>query len=491
MAISRRLTPIDRISILTIIVLSVLLAGLVSADQVCGTDCWFKANARVEDFNWEDKRISAHDRAFILTFSRPMDRQTVEENLSIEPDLPGKISWAGRRMAYTLEEPMPYGTEYDIQLKGAQERLGSEINPFQAHIKARDRAFVYLGVKGEEQGRLILFNLTQQEKTILTPPELVVNDFESYPQRDRILFTATPQDDWEQGEMEQKLYTVTTGLNSDTAPRELNLVLDNQNDRILDFQLAPDGEKIVVRRANKNDSGEVSFWLLQDNSHPQRLETDQGGHFMIAPDSQTLAITQAEGINLIPLEDNSDPDNSFLPQYGQVLTFSSDGTAAAMINFNTQDVEKQYTRSLYLVTTQGVQKELVNTDGSIRSCEFNPKATHLYCVLTEMVEGESYQEQPFLISIDLDTSEVTPIMTFPKRQQITMSLSPDGHGILFDQISTATESTPDETSLRTNAGEPIIGSRLWLLISGDSFTDDDSGKLEELPLVGLAPQWLP
>jgi len=490
---SRRLKPIDRISILFIILLSLLLSALILAETLCGENCWFKAKARVQDFSWQREKISADDRAFIIRFSRPMDQESVENNLKIKPELPGKISWSGKRMAYTLEQPAPYGTEYQLTINGAKERLGSEIRPFQETFQTRDRAFVYLGVQGEQKGRLILYNLTQQEKTILTPPNLVVNEFTSYPQRDRILFSATSRDQWEQGKLEQQLYTVTTGINETKAPPgKIEQVLENDTYQILEFELSPDGKKIIVRRAQKEDAGETSLWVIEEETAPQRLDNAKGGEFMIPPDSQSLAIAQGQGVALIPLEENSNPSN-FLPQYGQVLTFSPDGRAAAMVNFNTQNPEKQYTRSLYVVTNQGVEKNLLNTEGSILNCQFNPTATDLYCLLTELIDSEQYRKQPYLVSINLESTEIIPLLTLPESQDITMSLSPDGLALLFDQTMSVNGADNSHPTLRSNSGEAIIDSRLWLLVPTPTLTDNPAQQpeLEELPISGLTPLWLP
>ncbi|QDZ40532.1 hypothetical protein FRE64_11555 [Euhalothece natronophila Z-M001] len=492
MATKSHFSPIDRVAVIVIILLGIFVTFLVTADNVCGTDCWFKVSPSVQQFNWEEREINANDRAFILTFSRPMDRASVEENLEIEPDLSGKISWSGRRMAYTLDEPAPYGREYQIKIEGAKERLGSEIRPFDEIVRTRDRAFAYLGVEGDEKGRLIVYNLTQQEKSILTPPDLVVHEFESYPERDRILFTATDQETWEEGKIDQQLYTVTTGLNQNQSDKEVKRILDNQDYRLLDFDLSPNGEKIVVRRAEKENLGDVSLWLLENNQAPKMLEETTGGQFMIPPDSETLAIAQDQGVGLIPLTDDTEPSN-FLPRYGQVISFSPDGKAAAMVNFNTQDAEKQYIRSLYFVNNRGVEKNLLDTDGSILSCEFSPRGTHLYCLLTELMEGEDYQEQPYLVSIDLETEDVTPMMTLPEYQDIEMSLSPDGLALLFDQIITVNNPENRSSTLRSDSGETIIGSSLWLLIPGSPLTasSHDHSQLEELPIAGLGPKWLP
>lgn len=492
MAIHRKLQPIDRASIVLIIVLSLLISGFILGDNICGRDCWFQAKANVKAFSWENQIISSDDRAFILTFSRPMNRDSVETNLTIQPELPGKLSWSGKRMAYTLDRPAPYGTQYQLTINGAKDRLGNDMNSFQETFRTRDRAFVYLGVQGKEQGRLILYNLTQQNQKILTPPNLVVHEFVSYPGRDRILFSATTQENWEQGKRDKNLYTVTTGINSQgTPPGTVELILDHQTYQLLEFELSPDGKKIVVRRANPDKRTETSLWLIEPDQPPQRLEGIQGGEFMIPPGSQNLAIAQGQGVALIPLEQDSDPSN-FLPDYGQVLTFSPDGTAAAMVNFNTQDPDKQYTRSLFLVTNQGVEKNLLETEGSILSCKFSPTVTHLYCLLTELIKEKPYREKPYLVSIDLETTETTPLLTLPEYRDVAMSLSADGLGLLFDQIMTVNHSTDAMPTLRSDTGETIIGSRLWLLIlTPPTEAPSPQPELKELPISGLKPRWLP
>jgi hypothetical protein len=52
---------------------------------------------------------------------------------------------------------------------------------FEREFKSCDRAFAYIGTNGEEQGRLIFYNLTEEKKTLLTPANLTVMAFEFYP----------------------------------------------------------------------------------------------------------------------------------------------------------------------------------------------------------------------------------------------------------------------------------------------------------------------
>jgi hypothetical protein len=145
------------------------------------------------------------------------------------------------------------------------------------------------------------------------------------------------------------------------------------------------------------------------------------------------------------------------------------------------------------VTNRGVEKSLLETEGSILNCEFSPTASDLYCLLTELIEGEQYREQPYLVSIDLETTEITPLLTLPESQDIEMSLSPDGLALLFDQAMTVQTSDPSNLTLRNNSGDAIIDSRLWLLVPTPTLTKNPTQKpeLEELPISGLMPLWLP
>lgn len=489
-----QLQPVDKIALALILVLSLVMGLLVWGGKACGTDCFLSTGPQVRSFSWQDRHIGAEDTAFILTFDRPMERKSVETNLVIEPPLPGKISWAGKRLAYTLEQPAPYGETYQVSLQGARERFaaqdksGQVIQPFISQFSSRDRAFAYVGSEGDEQGRLILYNLTQTRKTVLTPPKLVVMDFKFYPQGEKILFSAADSSSGGDVLQDLQLYTVTTGI-GEGQTEKIERVLDNQQYQNYEFDLTQDGESIVVQRVNRQNPADFGFWIVKSGRKPQPLNIS-GGEFLIAPDNQTLAVAQGEGIALLPLKPGTEPLD-FLPQFGRVLSFSGDGSAAAMVNYNTNDPQRRYTRSLYYVNNQGIQKELLNIQGSIIDCQFNPSATQLYCLLTQLLKGEEYQEQPYFAAVDLETSEVVPLLTLPGNQDIRVSIAPDGLGLLFDQVMTATTPNPDET-LRTNSGEAIVDSRLWLLIlSSAQLSDGSEPHLEPLPLVGIRPQWLP
>ncbi len=490
--------PLDRVAIALMLLLSLLIGLMIwQGDAV---------KPSVRKFTWQNQKIGAEDISFTLNFSRPMDTKSVEDNLKIEPPLAGKVSWAGRRMVYTLVTPAPYGTNYKVQLQGARDKFSEQegknrvIQPFIGSFRSRDRAITYIGAGEQDQGQLILYNLTQEQKKVLTPKDLIVMDFEPFPDGDKILFSARTIRN--QDLLSAQLYTVTTGISNNPdkpaeSPGRVDQVLDSKDYQNLKFDLSPDGQIIVIQRGNKNNPGDFGLWLMSTTNSPsgekptaKRLPSQQGGDFIITPDSKAIAIAQGQGAAILPLQGDASKPLDFLPQFGLVQAFSKDGSQAAMVKFNTD-----FTRDLFLVTNQGIQKPLLKTTGSILSCQFDPASPTLYCLLTQLVSKEQYIEQPYLVAIDLKTGQQKPLLVLPIDQRnVRMNLSPDGLGLLFDQVVTQTNPNPASSanSLKTDDGAAIATSSLWLmplLPIGDSTNTEI--KPEKLPLVGFDPHWLP
>ena len=484
--------PIDKLAIALIILLTLIMGLLVWGGTACEDECLFHGGAKVSSFSWQNQTIGGQDRAFILTFNRPMDRDSVEENLTITPPLPGKISWSGLRLAYTLDNPVPYGESYQVTLARAKERFpnqeqsGAEIQPFDAQFRSRDRALAYVGTEGEETGRLVLSNWTRAQKIILTPQNLTVFDFKPYPQSDRLLFSAADNDQSREGIRYLKLYSVSTQVSStrldsstENSP-EVKLILDNQRYQNNKFDISQDGTTIVVQRLNRSNPEDYGLWKIVEGKSPQIFTNNQVGDFLITPDSQAVAVAQGEGIALLPLKDYAEPLD-FLSKFGQLLDFTADGTGAAMINYNTDSEELKYKQSLFYVNSQGIEKELLTTDGSIQYCQFDPTADHLYCWLTELVKGEVYAEKPYLAEINLKTGKIKTIVTVPKYQESQVSVAPDGLGILFERsLNMINSSIPGEKK-----------NSIWLAISASDLANKTIFEIEQLPFLGFHPQWLP
>lgn len=505
--------PLDQLAITLMVVLSVTIVGLLWGGH--------QSQPKVRDFSWQSQVIGADDTAFVLTFNRPMDHATVEQNLQIGPPLTGKFSWSGRRMVYTLNSPAPYGSQYQIALQNAREQYtgstaeGDRMAPFTGQFRTRDRTFVYIGVQGEEDGRLILYNLTQQQKKFLTPSYLVVQSFEIDPTGTMVSFLGSDRLlNPEEQLYGQKLYqspidqnlspsspataTPTPGEeNTGAMPVLPNEILNNRDYINQKFQLSPDGQFLVVQRVNRKDPSDVGLWRVTLGSEPERLKIEAGGEFQITADSKGLAISQGEGVTLMPLQvdpaSKTSEDTQFLAKYAKVLDFSRDGRYAAVIKYN----PSTYTRSLYILDSQQGEKEYFRTKGSILQAQFDPTGRYLYCLITELIPGKVYREQPYFGAVDVKAEKFQPLLLLPEQRQMTVSLAPDGLALLFDQLllapaNTLSQSVISNASKRLVDGQLVQSSYQWLL----PLNPVDAGGVkaldpQRLPLLGLQPKWLP
>jgi hypothetical protein len=448
---------------------------------------------QVRDFNWQNRSIGAEDTAFTLTFNRTIDRTTVEQQLKIQPPLPGKISWAGSKLAYSLANPAPYGNTYQVNLQGAREAIGKkrgkEIVPFVGQFRTPDRMFAYIGSGKDNRGRIVIYNFRTHKPIAITPQDLVVTDFKVDQYSQKIIFTATDTQTLKNGQpaiASQQVYSVNTGIanrNSNTPstpPGKLELILDNREYQNVKFDLAPDGTKIVVQRVSRRKSSDFALWVvaLDKSTLPTKLK--QSGDFVITPDSSEVAAAIGEGVSIFSIAPTQGSKLDFLPKFGNVLSFANDGTAAAMVQYNSD-----YTKSLFVITNQGAEQQIFKTNGSILDAIFSPAKDIIYCLATELkTKGNNSQEEPYLTAIDLKTKKILLMTLLPIQQGIQMSLSPDGLAVMFDQADRG-EST--NRILQGNSN-----GIMWLLpIPANIRELTTPVKADRLPLSGWHPLWLP
>ncbi len=537
MSTKRQQQPLDRVAPGVML----FLAAVIAAMLLLGS----QALPKVRTFSWQDKAVSSTDVAFMMTFTQPVKPESVEKNLKIEPELAGKFSWAGRRMAYTLAVPAPYGETYKISLPEATASKGqSGFEPFEREFHTRDRVFAYIGAQGEEQGRLILFNLTRKQKSILTPVGQTVMNFRPYPERDRILFLAA--DNSSDGTVAYpQLYSVSTGLAAEIAPPpswqfwrrqqigskagakagpaagKLKLILDNKDYQNLKFDLSANGKVIVIQRVNQKNPADFGPWVLIDKQKPRKLKTEPGGDFTIAPDSASLLLQQGEGTAVIALESDDDPSVAqsnalldFLPDYGLTLDIANDGSAAALVNFNQDDPAKQFIQSLFWVSNRGDEKPLLQTNGSILNAQFNEDNSILYCLVNRLIEDGTkaqskatssepepedlgdieYMVVPYLTAINVKSGKEQKLIEMPPQPEITVSLSPDGLAVLFDEVL----ASDTQKASSGKAAPAFTGAthRLWLLPLFGTLEERLKGEPISLPpteleIAGRQPMWLP
>lgn len=484
----------DKIVLGSIFVLSLLVALLWGFGD--------RQPVSVQQFSWEGKKISVTDRSFFLSLNQTVDPEFVAANLTIEPSLPGTLSWSGKDFFYTLSELPIYGQEYQLKLaapeatddESAETSVaeGGQIEPFLARFQSRDRAFAYIGTEGDDRGRLILFNLTQQAKSILTPADLTVLDFETYPDGDRLLFAAIPSAALNTNLEDLQLYTVTTGLNAastteaEAAIGKIDLVLDADEYINGKFQLAKNGRRIVVKRINREDPRDRSLWVIEGNAEPRGLGIP-AEEFLLSPDAEVIAVTQQGQLSLVPLGRNSGAIQA-KEKFTRLLAFSPD---------HSQQIALQETdgiTSLYVLNEDQAEGDriLLRTLTPIIDCRYEPRyGQTLYCLKIDEAESlGQVVEEPFLSAIDLETGDEIPLLALPNYRDVRLSVAADGLALLFDQVVTANP-TPN-ADLFTENGLAVEGGRIWLLTLPELERDVAIQAVPPESLMpGFRPRWMP
>jgi dipeptidyl aminopeptidase/acylaminoacyl peptidase len=453
----------DALAILTIAVSSLLILITIGSGD--------RSSAHVSNFSWYDRQISSSERQFTIDFNRPIDRLQVERNLKIQPPLTGKISWAGNRLFYTLTEIPLAETTYQIKLGESK-----TIALFNSTFQTRDRIFAYLGIETEERGKIVLYNYTQKQKTILTPKDLVVTDFKVVADGAKIVFFAYDSNDLERGLDRLQLYTVTTGIAASRLG-SIQKIIDAKDYQNIDFDLAVDGKTIVVERTSRKNLSDTSLWSIVEGKEPHSLGII-GNNFRISPDGEKLAITQNLGVTLISLKSQDDRPQ-FFKDYSEIIGFSPDNKDLLLVKYNLD-----YSRSLFLVSLTNKERltEIFKSFSLIFNCQFEPrKKQTIYCVKNDLtVDNGQYHQLPFLIAINLQNKQSFPLLSLPNSQDVRLTISPDGALLLFDQ------------TIGSSIGkiQTIANGNLWRLPLLDIEATGKTAPPQQL-ITGFHPQWLP
>ncbi|BFM39589.1 hypothetical protein [Synechocystis sp. LKSZ1] len=485
------LGPFDRIVGVTALVLAVVLVLLLWRTN--------SVELRVVKYSWQGQQIGTQDRVLSFHLNQPLVSEQSASVFKIEPPLAGQLSGQGRHWFYTLSELPRYGTSYQVTLEAssAQAKI-PQLSSLVTLLNTHNRALVYIGISPEEQGRLILLDITnpqKPQKLILTPKDLRVREFQIYPQGDRILFTAY---DPNQRRPSLQVFTVTTGIHYQTQdasvlPGKIERILEDDNYDNFSLALARHGKMLVWQRTNRDNIADSSLWAwpLGESPRPLGLRSDD---FILSADGQWLALAQEGGVSLFPLVQGLG-DTQFLAGYSHPLAFLN---AKNEVLLSQLQADNRYRLMLLPFTANSKAAPapphiVVQAKYPVLDCQFEPRQSNiLYCLKQDFVQRDNGQpqEEPFLAIVNQQTQSLRPLLALPNYPDVSMSVAPDGLALLFDQVATVAPSR--NSDLLTPSGQAITDGRIWLLALPDNISTGLPNEIlpQELA-VGFAPQWMP
>ncbi|MEN9211255.1 MAG: hypothetical protein Q6K35_00410 [Thermostichus sp. DG02_4_bins_136] len=407
----------------------------------------------VQDFNWQQQRVGAQDLQMVLTFNRPMDPDSIEAHLEVQPPLPGRMRKLGRRFFWTLSSPAPYGQTYRVQLQGAVDERGQVmVRPFEGEFRTPDRQLLGIATEPAQAGRLFLYNLETQSTTLLTPAGMKVTQMQPSADGRYVYYFATATT-----LQQQDLYRLNLEEQS------IQLLLDHQGYQNLRFQVSPTGELVVVERMplQRDPLGlvEPQLWVQKTHRDPfqlLRLDTAVGGDFFISPDERSLLISQGQGVGIVPLHPRAAAE-SFLAQFGQTLAIRPDGRFGALLRFN-----PDYTCSLWIVSNTGNSQEILVVEGSIGVGAFSPAAPVFYSLVNK-IDPETYTEFPQLLAMNWEEDRQIEVVRAEYPTGLDFSLAPDGRTLAYTLLEPFQEGVSDPSAPLSRSGQAIASSEVWLL----------------------------
>ena len=428
--------------------------------------------------NLEQEVLPLSTNQIVLTFNRNMDRASVEEHFLIEPDMQGKFSWIGKKMAYSFTDGLEAGQSLKINLVNAADEQGVIMGEvYEANYTTADQHLYFVGVLESQSDRLVQYSFNSKKSEILSPENLIIKDFKVHPHQKLVYLFGR-----ENGANQQRedLYQ----LNLET--EAIEKIVDGKKEFIFSFDLSPDGKILLVRKGILNefdqsslvDPGRLWIFDIESQSWSEFWNKEiYGSEFFFSPDSNYLVGRLISGdITILPIQE--DPDKVvYLQNYAGSYNLSPDGSKLVFVDFE----DPFSPNNLLLRGTDGETKELVSGKGQIQFPIFNRAGDSIYFLLSQA--GDDFEEtgllqiNPYhLYRYDLEENKLLQLTTDEKFFEGFFHLSSDGKKIAFERYQTAESGAFFEGQL----GEEAPGAELWIY-------DQASGELQNIELRGTKP----
>ncbi len=211
-----------------------------------------------------------------LTFSREMQRATVEEQLKLQPNVQGQLAWEGRTLTFTPAQPWPSGGTVQVRLgKGGRAAGFLSLPLSQEYIWSFDVAAPRLTYLYPSTGPAGIYslNLTTGEIQTLVPESENVLDFDVSSTGVEIYYTDAPPDG----------STVLHRLNILAGEDQVLLACDQSLCRA--GAISPAGDFLAYERTPLDESAATQVWLLplENDAPAQPFAAGEAAHQTQSP----------------------------------------------------------------------------------------------------------------------------------------------------------------------------------------------------------------
>jgi hypothetical protein len=313
----------------------------------------------------QPQELSPKTQQLSWTFSQEMDVKSVEESFQTNPQLQGSLSWAGRKLVFSLEEPLGYDKNISIHLSGTSYR-GKALPETIFNVASTQPSFAFINLEQE----LSVFETGSQQLKVLSPPGFKVLEYQWSLAGQDIAFLAKQTED-----ALPQLFTFNF------VNQELTQWTDSEKYLNLTFAFAPNGESVLLDRVERDPKtgvpGMHALWKLTPNK--QKLfwyPGLQGQSLFFSPDGSFVLGSDLGEFTLLPFE-QSKKAPQFLGTFARSFGFSPNGEKALFVDGS----------KLISMSQNGELKTLYQGLGEVQKAAFSQNAQQVFFSLFYLEEN--------------------------------------------------------------------------------------------------------
>lgn len=441
-----------------------------------------------------------------LTFSELMDQETVENAFSITPNIPGKISWAGRKFVFTPDSNLDFDQEYTIQINTSA-TSNRRSNPSQPYIKkfnTSPKSFIFIDT--QVPGQLKQYFPATNETRPLTSSDFIVQSYDYDPTLDRVVVLATDKKDFNDNP-EPNFQPYTIDLSDSTSNLSpIKYFQNNPDYQIHRIKWLPFESALLVSRTKiltKNGYRFPSLHtedreLISFNLETQEVNQIRTGNallydFFPAPDGRSVLFIDDTGPLVLHNLKSKDEeiiapefyDHYGFSEYGNFLLYSvlpGDGVFAWGNNLILQ--RQDGTKSLLLANEDGIADDpTLSPDESKLAFKFLNQDPSTETVETIQSFILAYQELSSAVGSAENSSDFN-YLTFPEDGSIDQpEFSPDGSSISYLNFPAPSEGEGPSTAGYDPFEKTFSGASIQIY-------DADTGTVSDTQQVGMLIEWV-
>ena len=451
-------------------------------------------NVGVQVARFGPEQVGTSTSFVSVQFDEVMDRSSVEERFSIEPEIEGEFSWNGSRLIFRPAIRLTPETNYSVTVgEGAQSEAGRELlEEFNFQFRVRGARVAYL--KTEEDG--IKKNIWvadpsgNESPQRLTSSELGIIYFDVSPDGRKIAFRESSGPGASAGPQPIRVLDIASG--------QLTQVTFLEDSELSEPTWNHDGTKIAYTRIDSAArvpgvdptliGGSIPrVWVLDLSQDPptntRLLPPDTGTshspHWSPTEDVLVVGgdpLTRQDGRKLTVVDLTEDRTFHVDANLDQSVTFSSDGQSFMTLDRTEPDFRSPTQMWKVDVESEQIEPARSFVDAtSVRDIdlEWQPGQNNI-AVLRGSINGVHGRTEDLYI-VDYETGETTPVIVTIVYDIHGASWSPSGNLLAIDRFE---RFTPDGSAAENSVRDIVIFDPL-------------TGEITELDSNASEPQWIP